>query len=169
MTTAKLSQLSWRLHNIVEYIKYTGDFLCDLDEIEERGIQEILQKDFNIYLALKNEELEELNDEFYAMALENEVREARHLFNEIRPYDEGHDLLHSESKDIYGRSTTHNVYYSYPVDKNLEGLSRIRYPLKPITWGEMNQLGRFNRLLSIKATTKYEPKQETELNPIIHV
>ena len=168
MTTAKLYEPSWRIHNIVEYIKNTGDFLCDLDELEERGIQEILQEDFNIYQALKSEELEELKDEFFAMALENEVREAKFLFNKIKPYDEGHDLVHSEPKDIYGKRTTHNVYYSYPVDENLRKLSRIRYPLKPITWCEMNQLGRLNRLITIKATIKIEPKQETGVPPIIH-
>ena len=168
MTTAQLTQPSWRIHNIIEYIRNTGDFLCDLDELEERGIQEILQEDFNIYQALKSEELEELKDEFYAMALENEVREAKHLFSKLKPSDEGHDLVHSESKDNYARRTTHNVYYNYPVDENLRELSRIRYPLKPITWSEMNQLGRLNRLITIKATAMYEPKRETELPPIIH-
>ena len=159
MTTAKLSQPSWRIHNIVEYIKHTGEFLCDLGELEERGIQEILQEDFNIYLALKNEELEELKDEFFAMALENEIREAKHLFNKFKPYDEGHDLVHSEPKDTYGRSTTHNVYYSYPVDENLGKLSKIRYPLKPITWREMNQLGRLNKIITRKKCTEYTPRR----------
>jgi hypothetical protein len=168
MTTAQLSQPSWRIHNIVEYIKYSGDFLCDMEELEERGIQEILQEDFNIYQALKSEELEELKDEFFAMALENEVREAKFLFNKIKPSDEGHDLVHSESKDIYGRSTTHNVYYSYPVDENLRKLSKIRYPLKPITWREMNQLGRLNKIITRKKNTEYTLRRQTELAPIIN-
>ena len=168
MTTAQLSQPSWRIHHIVEYIKCTGDFLCDLDELEERGIQEILQEDFNIYLALKNEELEELKEEFYAMALENEIREAKHLFNKFKPYDEGQDLVHSESKDDYGRRTTHNIFYSYPVDENLGKLSKIRYPLKPITYREMNQLGRLNKIITRIKCTEYTLRRQTELAPIIN-
>ena len=150
MTTAKLSQPSWRIHNIVEYIKHTGDFLCDLRELEERGIQEILQEDFNIYQALKRDELEELKDEFYAMALENEMREAKHLFNKNKPYDKGHDLVHSEPRDIYGRRTIYNVYYSYPVDENLRELSRIKYPLKPATQREMKKITSLNKLVTVK-------------------
>ena len=168
MTTTKLSQPSWRIHNIIEYIKYSGEFLCDMDELKERGIQEILQEDFNIYQALKSEELEELKDEFCEIALENEVREAKFLFNKIKPYDEGHDLVHSESKDIYGRKTTHNIYYSYPVDENLRKLSRIRYPLKPITWSEMNQLRRLNKIITRKTKAQYKLRRQAELAPIIH-
>ena len=168
MTTAKLSQPSWRIHNIVEYIKNTGDFLCDMDELEERGIQEILQEDFNIYQTFKSEELEEIKDEFYAMALENEIREAKHLFNKLKPYDEGEDLVHSQPKDIYGRRTTYKIYYSYPVDEHLRELSRIKYPLKPITWREMNQLGRLNKIITKKTKAEYTMRQKTESAPIIH-
>ena len=161
MTTATLSKPSWRIHNIVEYIKCTGDFLCDLEELEERGVQEILQEDFNIYQALKSEELEDLRNEFHAMALENEIKEAKHLLNKLKPYDEGYDLVHSGSKDAHGRSTSYTVYYSYPVDENLRDLLKINYPLRPITWREMNQLGRLNRLITMKTTNKLIPKQQT--------
>jgi len=61
MTISRPFNPSLRVHNIVEYIKNNGDFLCDADELEERGIQEILQEDIDIFETFKNEELRKYN------------------------------------------------------------------------------------------------------------
>lgn len=117
---------SQRIHHIVEYIKSSGNFLCDVEELEERRIQDILHEDFDIYMTFTDEEIQQLKDELYAMALENEVREAINLYNKLKPYDEGEELLHSNPKDIYDKRTTYKVYYSYPVDENLLKISKFR-------------------------------------------
>jgi len=148
MTTSTYSLPSKRVHNILEHIKYSGDFLCDIDELEERGAQEILQEDFDIYETFKEEELEEIQGELKVIALENEVREARHIFNKIKPYDEGFDCIHSSPEDIYSRRTTYKVYYSYPVDENLRKLPKIRYPIRSATQRETKRLSGLNKLLT---------------------
>ena len=148
MTTSTYSLPSKRAHNIIEYIKYGNDFLCDLDELEERGVQEILQEDLDIYETFTKEELQEIKGELKAIALENEVREARHIFNKIKPYDEGFDCIHSSPEDIYSRRTTYKVYYSYPVDENLKRLPKVRYPIRHATQREAKRLSGLNRLLT---------------------
>ena len=159
MTTSKLSQPSLRVHNIVEYIKYNGEFLCDADELEERGIQEILQEDFDIYETFKNEDLQELKDEFQAIALQNEIREAKRLIDKIKPEDGGNDILQSNPDNIYGKRTTYPVYYSYPVDENLRKLPKISYPLKPATQKEVRRLSGLNRLLTGQIKVEYKLRQ----------
>jgi hypothetical protein len=159
MTTSKLSQPSLRVHNIVEYIKYSGDFLCDADELEERGIQEILQEDFDIYETFKNEDLQELEDELQAMALQNEIREAKRLIDKLKPEDDGNDLLQSNPDNIYGKRTTYPVYYSYPVDENLRKLPKISYPLKPATQKEVRRLSGLNKLMTGQMKVEYKLRQ----------
>jgi len=159
MTTSKLSQPSLRVHNIVEYIKYSGEFLCDADELVERGIQEILQEDFDIYETFKNEDLQELEDEFQAMALQNEIREAKRLIDKIKPEDDGNDLLQSNPDNIYGKRTTYPVYYSYPVDENLRKLPKISYPLKPATQREVERLSGLNKLMTGQIKVEYKLMQ----------
>jgi len=168
MTTSKLSQPSLRVHNIVEYIKYSGDFLCDVDDLEERGIQEILQEDFDIYETFKNEDLQELKDELQAIALQNEIREAKRLIDKIKPEDDGNDLLQSNPDNIYGKRTTYPVYYSYPVDSNLKKLQKISYPLKPATQRDMNQLSRLNKTLTSQIKVEHKPIQTIELIILKH-
>ena len=159
MTTSKLSQPSLRVHNIVEYIKYSGEFLCDADELEERGIQEILQEDFDIYETFKNEDLQELKDEFQAIALQNEIREAKRLIDKIKPEDDGNDILQSNPDNIYGKRTTYPVYYNYPVDENLRKLPKISYPLKPTTQREMRRLSGLNKLITGQIKVEYKLRQ----------
>ena len=159
MTTSKLSQPSLRVHNIVEYIKYSGDFLCDVDDLEERGIQEILQEDFDIYETFKNEDLQELKDEFQAIALQNEIKEAKRLIDKIKPEDDGNDILQSNPDNIYGKRTTYPVYYSYPVDENLRKLPKISYPLKPATQREMKKLSGLNKLITGQMKVEYKLRQ----------
>jgi hypothetical protein len=159
MTTSKLSQPSLRVHNIVEYIKYSGDFLCDADELKERGIQEILQEDFDIYETFKNEDLQELEDELQAMALQNEIREAKRLIDKLKPEDDGNDLLQSNPDNIYGKRTTYPVYYSYPVDENLKKLPKISYPLKPATQREVGRLSGLNKLMTGQIKVEYKLRQ----------
>ena len=153
---------SQRVHNIVEYIKSTDNFLCDADELEERGIQNILQEDFDIYETFTKEELEELKDDFQVMALENEVREANHLFSMLNPYDEGEDLLQSEPENIYGKRTIYKVLYSYPVDENIRKLLKISYPLKPATQSEMKYLATCNKLVTEQVKTEKKIRQRIE-------
>ena len=159
MTTSKLSQPSLRVHNIVEYIKYSGEFLCDADELEERGIQEILQEDFDIYETFKNEDLQELKDEFQAIALQNEIREAKRLIDKIKPEDDGNDILQSNPDNIYGKRTTYPVYYNYPVDENLRKLPKISYPLKPTTQREMRRLSGLNKIITGQMNVEYKLRQ----------
>jgi hypothetical protein len=159
MTTSKLSQPSLRVHNIVEYIKYSGEFLCDVDDLEERGIQEILQEDFDIYETFKNEDLQELEDELQAMALQNELREAKRLIDKLKPEDDGNDLLQSNPDNIYGKRTTYPVYYSYPVDENLKKLPKISYPLKPATQREVGRLSGLNKLMTGQMKVEYKLRQ----------
>ena len=159
MTTSKLSQPSLRVHNIVEYIKYNSEFLCDADELEERGIQEILQEDFDIYQTFKREELQELKDEFQAIALQNEIKEAKRLIDKIKPEDDGNDILQSNPDNIYGKRTTYPVYYSYPVDENLRKLPKISYPLKPATQREMKKLSGLNKLITGQMKVEYKLRQ----------
>ena len=141
---------SFKVHRIVEYIRCNGEFACDVDDFEERGIQDILQQDLDIFETFTSEELQELNDELQEVALQNEIKEAKHLINKLKPEDEGHDLLHSKPENIYGKRTTYPVYYNYPIDRNLKRLPKISYPLKPATQWEMNQLARINKLLKSK-------------------
>ena len=148
MITTILSFPSQKVHNIVVFLKSNSEFLCDVDELEERGIQEILQEDFDIHETLKPEELSELKDELLPMALENEVREARHLFKKLHPDDEGGDFVHSSPNNIYGRRTTYRVYYSYPVDENLRKLPKISYPLRPASQLETKRLAGLNKIIS---------------------
>jgi len=129
MTTSTLSYPSRKVHNIVVYLRSTDSFLCDVHELEERGIQEILQEDCGIHEMLDPEELHELHDELFSVALENEIKEARYLFKKLHPDDEGGDFVHSSPNNPYGRRTTYRVSYSYPVDKNLRTLPKISYPL----------------------------------------
>ena len=150
---------SYRIHTIVEYIKCSGYFSCDVVELRERGIQNILREDFNIYQTFTAEELHQLVDELQFEALENEVREAKRIFNKTNPYDEGEDLVHSEPNDIYERRTTYKIYYSYPVDGNLKKLPKIRYPLRPCTQREMNYLAMLNRLLTLQNKLEKKPAQ----------
>jgi len=159
MTTSKLSQPSLRVHNIVEYIKYNSEFLCDADELVERGIQEILQEDFDIYQTFKREELQELKDEFQAIALQNEIKEAKRLIDKIKPEDDGNDILQSNPDNIYGKRTTYPVYYSYPVDENLRKLPKISYPLKPATQREMKKLSGLNKLITGQMKVEYKLRQ----------
>lgn len=149
MTASNYSS-SHRIHNIVEYIKCSGNFLCDIEELSERGIQNILQEDFDIYQTFTTEELQQLTDELQFEALENEVREAKRIFNKANPCDEGEDLVHSEPKTIYESRTTYKVYYNYPVDENLRKLPKISYPLKPCTQREMNYLVMLTKLLNLQ-------------------
>ena len=123
---------SYKVHNVVEYIKSTGDFLCDIDELNEREIQDILQKDFEIYLTLTDIEKQQLKDELRAMALQNELKEAKYLYDKLQTHDEGIEKLISNSKDVFSNNTAYLVYYSYPVDENLRQIPRkghsLRYP-----------------------------------------
>ena len=169
MTTSTYSLPSKRAHNIIEYIKYSSDFLCDLDELEERGVQEILQEDFDIYETFKEEELEEIQGELKVIALENEVREARHIFNKVKPYDEGFDCIHSSPEDIYSRRTTYKVYYSYPVDENLRRLPKIRYPIRHATQRETKRLSGLNRLLTGQIKVEQRVKQGMEMTIYKHL
>ena len=162
MTTSKLSQPSLRVHNIVEYIKYSGEFLCDADELEERGIQEILQEDFDIYETFKNEDLQELKDEFQAIALQNEIREAKRLIDKIKPEDDGNDILQSNPDNIYGKRTTYPVYYSYPVDENLRKLPKSSYPIRPTTQREMKKLSGLNKLVTGQIKVEHKLRQGAE-------
>jgi len=146
MTTSISQQSFCRVHNIVEYIRNNNEFLFDLNEIEERGMQNILQEDFDIYQKFTNKELQNLRDELYGFALENEIKEARHLLHKSSPYDEGIDLVHTNADNIYGRRTTHRVFYSYPVDKNLSGMKKVRYPLRRATQKDLRELAILKKL-----------------------
>ena len=156
---------SFKVHRIVEYIKYNGEFVYDIDDLEERGIQEILQEEFDIFETFTSEELKELNDTLQSIALQNELREAKHLITQLKPEDDGYDLLNSSPDNIYAKRTTYPVYYDYPVDSNLKKLPKVSYPLKPATQREMNQLSRLNKTLTSQIKVEYKPIQTIE--PII--
>jgi len=156
---------SFKVHRIVEYIKCNREFVCDLDDLEERGIQEILQEDLDIFETFTSEELKELNDVLQAIALQNELREAKHLIDKLEPEDDGYDLLNSSPDNIYAKRTTYPVYYNYPVDSNLKKLPKVSYPLKPATQRDMNQLLRLNKTLTSQVKAEYKSMQAIE--PII--
>ena len=168
MTTATVPKPSWRIHNIVEYIKYSGDFLCDLDEIEERGVQKILQEDLDIHETLTKAESQEITEELKAIALENEVKEARHIFKKIKPYDEGFDSVHSGPENICSRRTTYKVYYCYPVDKNLKRLQKVKYPIRNSTQRETKQLSGINRVLTEQIKQEQRIKQGMDVTIYKH-
>ncbi len=159
---------SFKVHRIVEYIKCNSEFACDVDDLEERGIQEILQQELDIFETFTSEELKELSDELQAIALQNELREAKHLIEKINPEDDGNDLLQSNPDNIYGKRTTYPVYYSYPVDSNLKKLQKISYPLKPATQRDMNQLSRLNKTLTSQIKVEHKPIQTIELIILKH-
>lgn len=146
MTASISQQPSCRVHSIVEYLKNSTDFLCDTDELEERGIQNILLEDFDIFQRLTDKELQDLKDELYGIALKNELKEALHLLNKSRPHDEGIELVHTNADNIYGKRTTHRVFYSYPVDKNLSGMKKVKYPLRRATQKELRELAILKKL-----------------------
>ena len=156
---------SFKVHRIVEYIKWNGEFVYDVDDLEERGIQEILQEDLDIFETFTSEELQELNNALQSIALQNELREAKHLIDKLEPEDDGNDFLHSNLDNIYGKRTTYPVYYDYPVDSNLKKLPKVSYPLKSATQRDMNQLSRLNKTLTSQIKVKYKPIQTVE--PII--
>jgi hypothetical protein len=162
MTTSKSTQCSFRVHNIVEYIKFNGEFFCDEDDLEDRGIQEILQQDFNIFETFSREELQEIKDEFQAMAIENEVKEAKHLIDRLNLCDEGYDFVHSSPDNIYGKRTAYKVYYSYPVDENLRMLAKTTYPLKSVRKIKSKKLSGLNKLTTSQIKAEFKMIQKLE-------
>ena len=168
MTTSSLTYPSYRVHTIVEYIKASDNFCCDASELEERGIQEILQEDFDIYEALQPEELSEIQDELFGIALDNEIRESRHLFKKLHPDDEGGDYVHSSPHNIHGRRTTYRVEYSYPVDKNLRKLPKISYPLRPASQIETKRLSGLNKALIYEIKTEQKGVQKPNAKAMKH-
>jgi len=161
MTTSILQFPSVRVHSIVEYIKSSNSFLCDAGELEERGVQDILQEDFDIYEALSIEELSTIEDEFLAMAIENEIREASYLFRRLHPDDEGADLLHSSPKNDFGSRSIYIAEYCYPVDENLRKLPKISYPLKPATQLETRRLSALNKLYKEQVKGSHMARENT--------
>ena len=159
MTTSTLSAPSCRVHNIVEYIKSSGNFLCDVSEIEERSVQDILQQDFDIHETLSTEELSAIRDEFQMLAIENEIREASYLFKRLHPDDEGGDLLHSSPDNIHGSRTAYAVEYCYPVDENLRKLPKVSYPLPPASQLETNRLSGLNKAITYQIKTEHKGTQ----------
>lgn len=139
---------SVRIHNMVEYIRNSGRFLCDLYELAERGIQNILREDFDIYGSFTDEEMAVLKEDLYRMAFDNEMREAQYLYRRLIPYDEGEDLLHSSPDNIYGKVTTYRAGYSYPVQRSIRMLPVVRYPLKAVNGKEMSHLEQTNKVLN---------------------
>ena len=118
---------STKVRQLVGYIESVG-FHLETDELLDRGILDVLTKEYEINSPLTFEELKQIEDELLSMAKWNEIREARYQLWVAQPEDRGTMIFRQGSQGGMDNVSSYPMPYSYPVDENLLSIRRGRKP-----------------------------------------